>query len=145
MSPWETCHRPCSNPGRFNRKSLLLICSLDREVYASAPSSLCHGLWPRFPLLRRITCTYRQAVHICEASDRTFGCDGGCDVRHTAHHTCSAKLNIEFVQVIERPRSVVSSFSLFCSTEWVTFCSSGLCVTGLLTRSEKEGAVQWIS
>ena len=33
MSPWETCRRQCSNPGGFNRKSLLLICSLDREVY----------------------------------------------------------------------------------------------------------------
>ncbi len=57
MSPWETCRRQCSNPGDFNRKSLLLICSLDREVYDLNPAgfsdSLLSTLWEEVSTLYR--------------------------------------------------------------------------------------------
>jgi hypothetical protein len=65
MSPWETCRRPCSNPGCFNRKSLLLICSLDREVYVSSQGLSRLGKKPSIKLIQPVQ--IRRATSItCE-------------------------------------------------------------------------------
>jgi hypothetical protein len=68
MSPWETCRRQCSNPGCFNRKSLLSICSLDREVYDTIPD----GLAQIVTLSERLLCKEVSLECYIEETDKWF-------------------------------------------------------------------------